>query len=96
MVKDIHTHEWWLPFLTEYQQSRKTIKDYCKEKGFNYDAFYWHLHREQREAVDDGSSDCYEVLPVAVTDHTSEFIRVEINGVNICGSTDDLRRLLGI
>ena len=36
------------------------------------------------------------VLPVAVTDHTSEFIRVEINGVNICGSTDDLRRLLGI
>ncbi len=96
MVKDIHTHEWWLPFLKEYQQSGKTIKDYCNEKGFNYEAFYWHLRREQREAVDDGSSDCYEVLPVTVTDHTSEFIRVEINGVNICGSTDDLRRLLGI
>ena len=88
MVKDIHTQE--------YQQSGKTIKLYCKEKGFNYEAFYWHLRREQREAVDDGSSDCYEVLPVTVTDHTSEFIRVEINGVNICGSTDDLRRLLGI
>ena len=85
MVKDIHTHEWWLPFLTEYQQSGKTIKDYCKEKGFNYDAFYRHLRREQREAVDDGSSDCYEVLPVTVTDHTSEFIRVEINGVNTSG-----------
>ena len=40
MEKDIHTHEWWLPFLKEYQHSGKTIKDYCKENGFNYEAFY--------------------------------------------------------
>ena len=96
MVKDIHTHEWWLPFLKEYQHSGKTIKDYCKENGFNYEAFYWHLHREQREAIDDGGCDHSEVLPVTVIERTPEFIRVEINGVNICGSTDDLRRLLGI
>ena len=83
------------PFLTEYQPERENNQGLLQEKGFNYDAFYWHLRREQK-AVDDGSSDCYEVLPVTVTDHTSEFIRVEINGVNICGSTDDLRRLLGI
>lgn len=95
MLKEIHTHEWWLPYLDEYHRSGKTITEFCRDKGLIYDAFYWQLRRERRVSCD-SSSENIEILPVTVIDHSQESIMVEINGIRVCGNTADIRQLLGI
>ena len=95
MSKEVHTHEWWLPYLDEYHRSGKTISDFCRENGLNYDAFYWQLRWEKTVSCDSNLADI-DILPVTVIDHSQKSIRIEINGIQVCGSAADIRQLLGI
>lgn len=96
MTDVVHDHEWWVPYVDEYLQSNETIKNYCQEKGFNYDAFYWHLQRERQIREECHLSEIAEVLPVTVVNHPLDNVTVEINGIKVSGNPADVRQLLGI
>lgn len=93
MVKEIHSHEWWLPYIEEWRSRNISMRGYCIEKGFSYDAFGWHWRIEKKKVIKNSET---EVLPVVVNGTCSSQKQIEINGIEVCGSTDDLRDLLGI
>lgn len=95
MEKGIHNHEWWLPYIEECRSSNISLSDYCKEKGFNYDAFYWHWHKEKH--ISQLNEVCEtQICPVVIASTDQEVRHIEINGIEVSGSTEDLRDLLGI
>jgi hypothetical protein len=60
MEKDVHSHEWWLPYIEECRSLNISLSDYCEEKGFCYDAFYWHWIPESKEDLLDGLKETSE------------------------------------
>ena len=95
MEKDIHGHEWWLPYIEECRSRNISVSDYCKEKGFNYDAFYWHWRKENHVSQINDVCET-QIYPVVIARADQEVKHIEINGIEVSGSTEDLRDLLGI
>lgn len=97
MGKEIHSHEWWLPYIEECRSLNISVSDYCKKKGFCYDAFYWHWRKEnQCSQINEICEDQIYPVIVAGTVQNQDVKHIKINGINVSGSTDDLRDLLGI
>jgi len=100
MDKTIHDHEWWLPYIEEFENVDISLQQYCLDHGFKYSAMYWHIRREKNKKK---APEEIEFLPVTVVDQISypvmlrtDSISVSINGINVSGDTDAIRKILGV
>lgn len=95
MMKEFHNHEWWLPYIDECRSMHITLREYCRMKGFNYNTYYRHWQVENSSTQI--NQDCEtQIYPVVIAGAENNVKHIEINGVEVSGSTEDLRDLLGI
>lgn len=98
MERVIHDRTWWMPYIEEYQNGNQPLIDYCKERGLSYSAMYWQIRQLRNSKGPEKSDEEVEILPVTIVDepHQSDLLSVSINGINVTGQTDSIRKILGV
>ena len=89
-------HKAWSEMYAAYQESGKTVREWCSEQGIVTKTFYYRLRKLREEALDQAGS--HQIVPIAAnleipTAQEPQSIKIQSNGItielpeNICAET---------
>jgi transposase-like protein len=89
-------HKAWAEMYATYQESGKTVREWCSEQGIVTKTFYYRLRRLREEALEQAES--HQIVPIATnfempSVHKIASIKIQSNGItielpeNICAET---------
>ena len=90
-------HKAWAEMYAAYQESGKTVSEWCSEQGIVTKTFYYRLRKLREVALDQAGSH-HQIVPVAAnleipTAQEPQSIKIQSNGItielpeNICAET---------
>ena len=89
-------HKAWAEMYATYQESGKTVREWCSEQGIVTKTFYYRLRKLREEALEQAGS--HQIVPIATNFETPSVneiasIKIQSNGItielpeNICAET---------
>ena len=85
-TKRAFRHKAWAEMYATYQESGKTVREWCSEQGIVTKTFYYRLRKLREEALD--QADSHQIVPITAnleipSVHETASIKIQGNGITI-------------